>query len=103
MRRFVIDMYIRSFDIGETFQLHLKFLGDIMGGSQGLVRIHDDVDFDDDSRSGVVCSDGVDGDNHGGVGHCCFELLFCAWWREIPERGEKKARLEQKTKTYIYM
>lgn len=73
MRRLEVNMHICPFHIGQALELRLEFLGDVVRGAQGLVGVHDDVDFDDDARAAVVGADGVDAGDHGGVGHCCGE------------------------------
>jgi hypothetical protein len=35
-----------------------------------LVLVDDDVDFDDEAGAGVPGADGVEGEDHGVVGHC---------------------------------
>jgi len=66
--RLVIDVDVRPLDIREALQLDLQRLGHVVGISQGRVRVHDDVDFGDQSRARVITSDGVDAQDFRGVG-----------------------------------
>ena len=68
---FVVDVDIGALDVGQALELDLEGLGDVVGIAQRLVRGHDDVDFDDDARPAVVSANGVEGEDLGGVGHCC--------------------------------
>jgi hypothetical protein len=71
MIRLVIDMDICALHIGQALELDLQFLSDVVRGAQGFFWVHDDVDFDDEAGARVVCADGVDLFDCGGVGHCC--------------------------------
>jgi len=72
MRRLVVDVDVCTLDIGQRLELHLQLLRDVVGRLEGLVGVHDDVDLDEQARSGRVGADGVDCGDQGGVGHCCF-------------------------------
>lgn len=47
MGSLIVNVNISTLDVGKGLKLDLEFLGDIVGGAQGLVGFHDDVDFDE--------------------------------------------------------
>jgi hypothetical protein len=71
----IIDMNIGALYIGQALELDLQLLCDIVGSAEGGIRVHDDVYFDDEAGTAVVCADGVDLEDVGGVCHCCFGVL----------------------------
>lgn len=66
----VVDVHVGALDVGQALELDLQGLGDVVGIAQGLLRGHDDVDFDDDARPAVVGANGVDGQDVRRVRHC---------------------------------
>lgn len=70
MARLEINMHIRPLDIRQTLQLELELFGDVVRGAKGFIGVHDNVDFDNDARAGVVGADGVKAEDHGRVCHC---------------------------------
>lgn len=64
-----INMDIGALHVRQALQLHLKFLSDVVRVAQGFVRVHYDVDFDDDARSAVVGPHGIDAGDHWGMCH----------------------------------
>ena len=69
MRSLIVNVDIRPLHIRQRLELSLQLLGNVMGGLEGHVAVHDDVDFDEEARAGGVSADGVDGGYLGGVGH----------------------------------
>ena len=69
MAGFEINMHIRPLDIRQALQFELELLGNIVRGAEGLVGIHNNVDFDDDARAGVVRAHGIEAEDHGRVRH----------------------------------
>lgn len=75
MARLEINVHVRALHVRQAFKLNLQVLGDVVGGAQRLGRVHDDVNLDDDARARVVGADGVEGEDLGGVRHCCRRML----------------------------
>lgn len=50
----IVHMDVCSFDVGETFELALQGLADVVGDLERHALVHDDVDFDVVLLPGVV-------------------------------------------------
>ena len=50
----IIHMDVGSLDVGETLELALQGLADVVGDLEGRALVHDDVDFDVVLLPGVV-------------------------------------------------
>lgn len=77
MARLVVDVDVRALDVRQRLDLDLQRFGAVVRFFHGLVLVDDDVDFDDEARAGVPGADGVEGEDHGVVGHCCGESGEC--------------------------
>lgn len=63
VRGLVVDVDVGALDVGEVLELELELLGDVVGGAQGGLGVHDDVDLGDEARARVVDADGVDAED----------------------------------------
>src|ERR1700680_2819876 len=63
VRRLIINVNVGSLNIRKIFQLNLQLLGDIMCVPQRGSSIHDDINFRNQSRAGMIDSDGIDSFN----------------------------------------
>ena len=66
----IVHMHIRPLHIRQALELDLEFLCDVVGGAQGGLWVHDDVDFDNQAGPRVVGADGVDLQDSRRVCHC---------------------------------
>ena len=71
MTPLVITMHIRSFDARQTLKLDLQIFGNIVTISERLVRVEDDVDFNDYAWAAVPSAHGVERDDVLGMCHRC--------------------------------
>lgn len=72
MCRLIINMHVGPFHIRQGLKFHLQLLGNVVGGLQGVIAVHDDVDLDYETGTGGVGADGVDGCYEWGMGHRLF-------------------------------
>lgn len=65
----IIDMYVCTFDIRQALKFDLELFCYVMCSSECFIRIHNNVYFDNETRTGVVSADGINLPDIGGMRH----------------------------------
>lgn len=68
VRGLVVDVDVGALNVGQVLELELELLGDVVGGAQGGVGVHDDVDLGDEAGAGMVAPHRVDAADQVAVG-----------------------------------
>jgi hypothetical protein len=69
MARLVVNVDVSTLNIRQRLDLDLQRFGAVVRLLDGLALVDDDVDFDDQAWARVPGADGVEGKDHGVVGH----------------------------------